>query len=237
MITKIEQLARNVRAEYGTLANRAIKRIRTATLDTADMVASSRKPVRKFTDAGLQINRISHKGLEKLVKQQAHFVDSAIEGGARRLELAARADSFRALVGDQISMLPKSRHWAVLNARKTIEIVKDAGDEIGGVLRATVAAPAKTRKTRKTAGKTKTTRKATAKTRRPAAKKAAAKKRTAKKRTAKKRVAKKTTAKRASARKTTRTTARNVARKGKAEVRKVGATIEKVGADIEKAAA
>ncbi len=230
MITKIEQLARNVRAEYGTLANRAIKRIRTATLDTADMVASSRAPVRKFTDAGLQINRISHKGLEKLVKQQAHFVDSAIEGGARRLELAARADSLRALVGDQISMLPKSRHWAVLNARKTIEIVKDAGDEIGGVLRATVAAPAK--KTRKTAGKTKTTRKATAKTRRPAAKKAAAKKRTAKKR-----VAKKTTAKRASARKNTRTTARNVTRKSKAELRKVGSAIEKVGADIEKAAA
>lgn len=233
MITKIEQLARNVRAEYGTLANRAIKRIRTATLDTADMVASSRKPVRKFTDAGLQINRISHKGLEKLVKQQAHFVDSAIEGGARRLELAARADSFRALVGDQISMLPKSRHWAVLNARKTIEIVKDAGDEIGDVLRATVATPAaKTRKTRKTAGKTRTTRKAASKTRRPAAKKAAAKKRTAKKR-----VAKKTSAKKASARKTTRTTARNVTRKGKAEVRKVGAAIEKVGADIEKAAA
>jgi len=236
MITKIEQLARNVRAEYGTLANRAIKRIRTATLDTADMVASSRKPVRKFTDAGLQINRISHKGLEKLVKQQAHFVDSAIEGGARRLELAARADSFRALVGDQISMLPKSRHWAVLNARKTIEIVKDAGDEIGDVLRATVATPAaktrKTRKTRKTAGKTRTTRKATSKTRRPAAKKAAAKKRTAKKR-----VAKKASAKKASARKTTRTTARNVTRKGKAELRRVGAAIEKVGADIEKAAA
>jgi hypothetical protein len=234
MITKIEQLARNVRAEYGTLANRAIKRIRTATLDTADMVASSRKPVRKFTDAGLQINRISHKGLEKLVKQQAHFVDSAIEGGARRLELAARADSFRALVGDQISMLPKSRHWAVLNARKTIEIVKDAGDEIGDVLRATVATPAKTRKT---AGKSKTTRKAAAKTRRPAAKKAAAKKRTAKKRPVKKTSSKKTTAKKASAPKTTRTTARNVTRKGKAELRKVGAAIEKVGADIEKAAA
>ena len=236
MITKIEQLARNVRAEYGTLANRAIKRIRNATLDTADMVASSRTPVRKFTDAGLQINRISHKGLEKLVKQQAHFVDSAIEGSARRLELAARADSLRALVGDQISMLPKSRHWAVLNARKTIEIVKDAGDEIGGVLRATVAVPAKTRKTTakktrrttaKKAGARKTTRKATAKTRRPAAKKAAAKKRTAKKRVAKK----------TSVRKNARTTARKASRKGKAQARKVGAAIEKVGVDIEKAAA
>ncbi|MGB5590952.1 MAG: phasin family protein [Gammaproteobacteria bacterium] len=236
MITKIEKLARNVRAEYGTLTNRAIKRIRNATLDTAEMVSSSRTPVRKFTDAGLQINRISHKGLEKLVKQQANFVDSAIEGGARRLELAARADSLRALVGDQISMLPKSRHWAVLNARKTIEIVKDAGDEIGGVLRATVVVPNKARKTTKKTAK-KSTRKVAARTRRPAAKKATTRKAAAKKTTAKKRVVKKTASKKASVRKNARTTARKVTRKGKAQVRKVGAAIEKIGLDIEKAAA
>ncbi len=140
MITRIEKLARDVRAEYGTIATRTIKRIRAATLDTADMIDGSRKPVRKITEAGLRINRISSKGVEKLVKQQATFVDSAIEAGAHRLELAARADSFRALIGDQISMLPNARHWAVLNARKTIAIVKDTGDEIGGVLRTTVAA-------------------------------------------------------------------------------------------------
>ena len=186
MMTKIEKLARDMRAEYGAFADRAIQRLRAATLDTADMIENSRKPVRKFTEAGLRINRISSKGVEKLVKQQATFVDSAIEGGAHRLELAARADSLRALLGDQISVLPKARHWAVLNARKTIEIVKVTGDEIGDVLRTTVAAPAPVRKTAK-----KTTRKAKGKTRRAAPKKKAARKTTARKAAARKTTARK----------------------------------------------
>jgi phasin family protein len=186
MMTKIEKLARDVRAEYGAFTSRAIQRLRAATLDTAGVIDSSRKPVRKFTEAGLRINRISSKGVEKLVKQQATFVDSAIEGGAHRLELAARADSLRALVGDQISVLPKARHWAVLNARKTIEIVKDTGDEIGDVLRTTVAAPKPARKP----VARKTTRKAKGKTRRTAAKKTSARKAPGRKPAAKKRVRK-----------------------------------------------
>ena len=196
MISRIEKLARDVRAEYGTMATRTIKRLRAATLDTADMIDGSRKPVRKFTEAGLRINRISSKGVEKLVKQQATFVDSAIEGGAHRLELAARAASFRALIGDQISMLPNARHWAVLNARKTIEIVKVTGDEIGGVLRTTVAVPAKTRKP--------AAKKAATKGRRAAPKKAAAKKPAVKKPAVKKAAGRKTVSKKKVARATSR---------------------------------
>lgn len=199
MITRIEKLARDVRVEYGTLAGRAIKRIRAATLDTADMIDGSRKPVRKITEAGLRINRISSKGVEKLVKQQATFVDSAIEGGAHRLELAARADSFRALIGDQISMLPNARHWAVLNARKTIEIVKVTGDEIGGVLRTTVAVPAKTRKP--------AVKKAATKRRRAAPKKAAAKKPAVKKAAGRKTVGKKKVARATSRKRASKTRA------------------------------
>jgi len=199
MISRIEKLARDVRAEYGTMATRTIKRLRAATLDTADMIDGSRKPVRKITEAGLRINRISSKGVEKLVKQQATFVDTAIEAGAHRLELAARADSFRALLGDQISMLPNARHWAVLNARKTIAIVKDTGDEIGGVLRTTVAAPTTTRKPAK--------KKAATKARRAAPRKAAAKKPAVRKAAGRKTAGKK---------KTTRATSRKRVSKTKA---------------------
>ena len=51
-----------------------------------------------------------------------------------RLVVDTATGEVRALVGDQISVLPKARHWAVLNARKTIEIVKDTGDEIGDLI-------------------------------------------------------------------------------------------------------
>lgn len=138
MIAKIEKLARDLRADYGQMADKALEKIRAATLDTADLIAKTKDPVRKIADTGLKLNRISHKGVEKLVKSQARFVESTIDDGARRLELAAGAESLRALFGDQIATLPQSRERALTNARKTIDVVRDTGDEFGGVLKITL---------------------------------------------------------------------------------------------------
>ena len=93
MIAKIEKMARDLRAEYGLAAERALKKIRSATLDTADFIAKSKGPVRKIADTSLKLNRISHKGMEKLVKSQVHFVEATIDDGSHRLEMAARADA------------------------------------------------------------------------------------------------------------------------------------------------
>jgi phasin family protein len=138
MIAKIEKLARDLRADYGQIAGKALDKIRAATLDTADLIAKTKDPVRKIADTSLKLNRISHKGVEKLVKTQARFVESTIDDGSRRLELAAKADSLRALFGDQIATLPQSRERAMTNARKTIDVVRDTGDEFGGVLKVTL---------------------------------------------------------------------------------------------------
>jgi hypothetical protein len=138
MIAKIEKLARDLRAEYGVAADRALDRIRAATMDTAELIAKTKAPVRKLADTSLKINRISHKGVEKLVKSQVNFVEATIDDGAKRLELAARADSFRALVGDQIAAIPATRDRTLTNARKTIEVVRGTGDELGGVLKGTI---------------------------------------------------------------------------------------------------
>jgi len=138
MITKIEKLARDLRADYGQMADKALNKIRAATLDTADLIAKTKDPVRKLADTGLKLNRISHKGVEKLVKSQVRFVEGTIDDGTRRLELAARAESLRALFGDQIATFPQSRERAMTNARKTIDVVRDTGDEFGGVLKGTL---------------------------------------------------------------------------------------------------
>ena len=70
MIDKIEKLARDLRADYGLVADKALNKIRAATLDTADLIARTKDPVRKIADTGLKLNRISHKGVEKLMKSQ-----------------------------------------------------------------------------------------------------------------------------------------------------------------------
>lgn len=137
MITKIEKLARDLRTDYGLRADKALDRIRAATLDTADLIARTKDPVRKIADTGVRLNRISHKGVEKLMKSQARFVEATIDDGAKRLEMAARADSLRALLGDQIATLPQSRDRALTNARKSFGVVRDTGDEIGDVLKVT----------------------------------------------------------------------------------------------------
>ena len=138
MIDKIEKLARDLRADYGLMADKALDKIRTTTLDTADLVAKTKQPVRKIADTGIKLNRISHKGFEKLVKAQARFFEATIDDGAKRLEMAARADGFRALFGDQIATFPDSRARTLANARKSIDVVRDTGDEISDVLKGTI---------------------------------------------------------------------------------------------------
>jgi len=203
MLTKIERFAKDLKKEYGSLTKRAIGRVRKATLATADFVSRTRKPVRRIADTGIKLNRISHKSVEKLVKQQAIVVDSAIEGGAKNLKLAARADNLRELVGDQIATLPKARSWAGKNALTTIDIVRETGGEIGGVFR---VAPTKVKTARK-----KVARKTTAA--RKGATKRVAKTTTKARKTA--------TARTASAKKATTRTVRKTGRAAKANVRKI----------------
>jgi phasin family protein len=197
MMTKIENFAKDMQDRYDALTARTVDRLRKATLNAADFVSRTRQPVRRIADTGIKLNRITHKSVEKLVKQQANIVESAIDGGARNLKLAARADNLRDLFADQIAALPKAGAWAGESARVTIDIVRDTGDELGGVFRVVPAKPKAQRKVaRKTAAARKrkpATRKPAAKTARKSAKKAAGRKTPARK-TATRTVRKATTA-------------------------------------------
>ena len=165
MITKFEKLAKDMQDGYVALTERAMDRLREATLNAADMVSRTRQPVRRIAETGIKLNRISHKSVEKLVKQQAHIVESAIDSGAKNLKLAARADNLRDLFADQIAALPKAGALAGESARVTIDIVRDTGDELGGVFRVVPAKPkTKTKTKAKAKAKAKTTRKAVRKT-------------------------------------------------------------------------
>lgn len=186
MITRIEQFADNLKAESRMLADRAVAGLRTAGLETAGLLIRTKRPVHAIADTGLKLNTLSHKSIEKLLKQQVAALDDVIDGSAHRLEMAARARSVRTLVDGQISALPKTRTHAVKNAKKTVALVRETGDAFGDLLKDVVVDISSARKParKKAAARPAPRKKAPA--RKPAAKKTAAKKRTARKASAKK---------------------------------------------------
>lgn len=188
MMNKIEQLAENIKAESRMMADRAVAGLRNAGLETADMISRTKGPVHAFADTSLKLNALSHKSIEKLMKQQVAMFDDLIDGSARRLEMAARAKSVKTLVEAQIASLPKSRDHALANARKTVALVRDTGDAVSDLLKDVVVEISKSRPVRKPA-------------RKKAAGRPAAKKAPARKPRAKKAVARKTTARKAPSRK------------------------------------
>jgi phasin family protein len=195
MIQKIEQIARQFRSEADKRTDAVLASLRKATENTADFIASGKSPIRKIADTGLRLNRVSHKGVEKLVKNQASLLEYTLDDGAARLKLAARADSFRALVGDQIASLPGTRERAIGTARKSLDIVVDTGTEMRGIVQGAIE-DLRTEKT----GPQRVSRK-------PAAKKASA---------TRKRVAKKTRAAAKPAAKKASATRKRVSRKARA---------------------
>ena len=226
MIAKIEKIARQFRLEAGQQADRVIASLRQVTVNTADMIASGKTPVRKIADTGVKLNRISHKGVEKLVKNQASLIETTLDDSAARLKLAARANDIRTLVGDQIASLGSSRERTIGKARKNLDIVVDTGTEIRGVVRGAIEElrPVKPVAKKATRAGKKVARKATA-TRKSVTKKATAtRKSVTKKATAtRKTVAKKATA----ASKSTTAKAKSVS---KAASRKAAAAKPKLAA-------
>ena len=124
MINNIEKIAENFKTESRLLADRAVAGIRQATLETAGLLSKSKAPVRAAAETSLKLNSVSHKGIEKFVKAQVGAFEDLVDGGSRRLQMAARAKTLKALVDDQVAALPSARDTAIGNARKTVEIVK-----------------------------------------------------------------------------------------------------------------
>jgi hypothetical protein len=178
MINRIEQIADTLKAESRQLADRAVAGLRSAGHETASLLTRTKKPVHAIADTGLKLNNLSHKSIEKLLKQQVSLLDDLLDGGAQRLETAARARTVRTLVDGQIAALPKARDHAVKNAKKTVALVRETGDAFGDLVKDVVVDISSARNARKP-GRKKAPARKKASGRKPAAKKTAAKKRKA----------------------------------------------------------
>jgi phasin family protein len=178
MKTQIEnsigRIAEQARGRFFALLNGA----RNQTENAAGKVSKGKGPVKTVSKMSLKLSAVSHKTADKVLKQQTRMVEHQIDAIASRLHAAATATDVRDLVSTQIRLIPENASRFASDARDTLGIVASAGQEVGKLLKGTVAELRGKAQPKQTAKKT--------------VKKAASKKATAKKAPAKKVAAPKT---------------------------------------------
>lgn len=203
MINQMNKLAGNTINQALVVAETIVGVSRAAAEGTSQLMFKVKKPLRDAAGTGIRLNTISHKSVEKLVKVQARAIERSVDAGAARLALAARAPSLKALIDQQVSLLPETQKRLKGDLRDTWQVFVDAGTEIGdtlGIGKSNGTGKTKPRGKRKSAAVRKTRA-----GRKPASKRAKTKtRRVSKKVAAPAKAVKKAPARRAKARKTTR---------------------------------
>ncbi len=203
MINQMNKLAGNTINQALVVAETIVGVSRAAAEGTSQLMFKVKKPLRDAAGTGIRLNTISHKSVEKLVKVQARAIERSVDAGAARLALAARAPSLKALIDQQVSLLPETQKRLKGDLRDTWQVFVDAGTEIGdtlGIGKSNGTGKTKLRGKRKSAAVRKTRA-----GRKPASKRAKTKtRRVSKKVAAPAKAVKKAPARRAKAKKTTR---------------------------------
>ena len=186
MNLQIENTISRIADEARGRFNKILKDARYQAESAADAVSKGKGPVKTVSKLGLKLTATSHKTADKVLKQQTKLVENQIDAFASRLHAAAGATGLKDLVDGQVRLIPEQASRFVGDARETLNIIAGAGQEVGTLLKGTVAelrgvstpvtkkATVKKATGKKAAPKKTTTKKVAAK--KPAAKKVAPKK-------------------------------------------------------------
>ncbi|MEE9142158.1 MAG: phasin family protein [Gammaproteobacteria bacterium] len=96
----------------------------------ANGLIGAKRPAEQLADKSLKLTGIAHKTFEKLVKLQLRGFEAGIDAGAKRLRLAAEADSLKGFVDAQIELFPVARERITSEARELIGIFVGTRDEV-----------------------------------------------------------------------------------------------------------
>ncbi len=113
----------------GKLRERPVKAARRATAKSAERIKALRSPIRAVSRSGVKLTAISQSTAERLIEWQAQIVTSALTDAATQLERAAKAESARDLLRDQVDVLRAARERIVSDITEAVTILKDAGSE------------------------------------------------------------------------------------------------------------
>lgn len=141
---------------------------RNGTESVANRVTRRKKSVHQLSEFGLKLTKVGHQTADKLLKQQARLVEGQLDMIANRLKAAAKANNLPGLIRSQLPLLPEGGSRIISETRATVSVFVDAGSEVRGLVKATVAElkgekPAKTARRKKATVKKATAKKAAAK--------------------------------------------------------------------------
>ncbi len=131
----ISRIAEQARGRYFEL----LKGARSQTESVAGRVSKGKGPIKTVSKMGLKLTAVTHRTADKVLKQQTKMVEHQIDAIATRLHAAATATDVRDLVRTQFKLIPENASRFVGDARDTLSIVTSAGQEVGKLLKGTVA--------------------------------------------------------------------------------------------------
>ena len=137
-----EQLSRarqEARARAGNYRHAVAEAARRAAQQAAQRALDAKAPIRIVAQAGRRVNDLSHQYFSKLVAQQLRSIEDVIEAGTERLNRAAQAQDFRALLAGQAKLYPASRERLGRDLRATWELAADSGRELRAIVSETYA--------------------------------------------------------------------------------------------------
>ncbi len=122
-------------------AGRALRRAQREAGRTAERLEHAAPRLTALTEAGLRLTELSCRCVDQLVRQSLASAHGALEDGAERLRMTARARSVSALYAEQLDALPASRAriakelqatWKIVasTSRELVEIAQSAREEL-----------------------------------------------------------------------------------------------------------
>ncbi len=121
------------------LANFGIRNSRRFAANGSDMIDASTSTVSFASDKALKLNKIAHKTLAKLVSEQTNMLEGTLIAAAKRLDVAANAETLQDLWADQIDLMPKSRQRLTRDAKKVLNVFVDTREELSELVSDTVS--------------------------------------------------------------------------------------------------
>ncbi len=121
------------------LANVGIRNSRRFAANGSDMIDASTSTVSFASDKALKLNKITHKTLAKLLNEQTNMLEGTLHAAAKRLDVAANAETLQDLWADQMDLMPKSRQRLTRDAKKVLNVFVDTREELSELVSDTVS--------------------------------------------------------------------------------------------------
>ncbi|MFK8031028.1 MAG: phasin family protein [Gammaproteobacteria bacterium] len=135
----IENIVQPVVNRSLNLASMGIKNTRRLAANGSDLFDASTNTVAFASDKALKLNKITHKTLAKLLSEQTSMLEGTLHAAAKRLDVAANAESLQDLWADQMDLMPKSRNRLTRDAKKVINVLVDTREELSELVSDTVS--------------------------------------------------------------------------------------------------